>query len=72
MPESRDSIRDVWGPRTPFHGRNQWPERIDAKTTEHPDRWVQSACVLCSNGCGVDIGVKDGQIVGVAAARLMW
>lgn len=29
------------------------------------DRWVQSACVLCSNGCGCDIAVKDGRIVGV-------
>ncbi|MBV9064911.1 MAG: molybdopterin-dependent oxidoreductase, partial [Methylobacteriaceae bacterium] len=24
-----------------------------------------SACVLCSNGCALDIGVKDGRIVGV-------
>jgi ferredoxin-nitrate reductase len=30
-----------------------------------PDRWVPSACVLCSNGCGLDIAVKDGRIVGV-------
>src|SRR4051812_49674784 len=29
------------------------------------DRWVQSACALCSNGCGMDIAVKDGRIVGV-------
>lgn len=29
------------------------------------DRWVQSACVLCSNGCGCDIAVKHGEIVGV-------
>jgi anaerobic selenocysteine-containing dehydrogenase len=26
---------------------------------------AQSACVLCSNGCGVDIGVKNQRIVGV-------
>jgi ferredoxin-nitrate reductase len=26
---------------------------------------VQSACVLCSNGCGLDIAVRDGRIVGV-------
>ena len=30
-----------------------------------PDRWVHSACVLCSNGCGLDIAVKDNRIVGV-------
>ncbi|MDB6033429.1 MAG: Assimilatory ferredoxin--nitrate reductase 1, partial [Verrucomicrobiales bacterium] len=30
-----------------------------------PDRWVHSACILCSNGCGLDIAVKDGRIVGV-------
>lgn len=30
-----------------------------------PDRWVHSACILCSNGCGLDIAVKDERIVGV-------
>ncbi|MGH7080084.1 MAG: hypothetical protein ACREFU_18555 [Acetobacteraceae bacterium] len=30
-----------------------------------PDAWVHSACILCSNGCGMDIAVKDGRIVGV-------
>src|SRR5829696_8493057 len=29
------------------------------------DRWVQSACVLCSHGCGMDIAVKNDRIVGV-------
>jgi anaerobic selenocysteine-containing dehydrogenase len=29
------------------------------------ERWVQSACLLCSNGCGADIAVKDGRMVGV-------
>ena len=22
-----------------------------------PDHWVPSACILCSNGCGLDIAV---------------
>ena len=30
-----------------------------------PNEWVHSACLLCSNGCGLDIAVKDGRIVGV-------
>ncbi len=63
MPQSRDSIQDVWGERSPYVGT--WPERVDQRVLEEPDRWVQSACVLCSNGCGMDIGVKDGRIVGV-------
>jgi len=33
-----------------------------------PDAWVYSACLLCSNGCGLDIAVKDGAIVGVRGA----
>jgi anaerobic selenocysteine-containing dehydrogenase len=33
-----------------------------------PDAWVHSACILCSNGCGLEIGVKDGRIVGVRGA----
>jgi ferredoxin-nitrate reductase len=63
MQQSRDSIKDIWGERTPYKG--EWPVRVDEQTEETPDKWVQSACVLCSNGCGMDIGVKDGKIVGV-------
>jgi ferredoxin-nitrate reductase len=63
MIESRDSIKDIWGERTPYF--QNWPVRIDERKEEEPDRWVQSACVLCSNGCGMDIGVKDGRIVAV-------
>src|SRR4051812_8704222 len=65
MRQSRDSVQDIWGERTPFAGRKRWPERVDSRISEQPERWVQSACVLCSNGCGLDIGVKDGRIVGV-------
>jgi ferredoxin-nitrate reductase len=61
--QSRDSITDIWGPRTPYQG--DWPERIDERLLEQPDQWIQSACVLCSNGCAMDIGVKNGRIVGV-------
>jgi anaerobic selenocysteine-containing dehydrogenase len=65
-----DRIADIWGPRTP-HGREAiWPVRVDQQLADgvgesDVDRWVQSACVLCSNGCGCDIAVKDGRIVGV-------
>jgi ferredoxin-nitrate reductase len=65
MPENRNSIEDIWGDRTPFRGQGQWPERVDYRLSEDPDRWIQSACVLCSNGCGLDIGVRQGRIVGV-------
>ena len=61
--ESRDSIADVWGSRTPPDGI--WPERADIRVLEEPERWVQSVCVLCSTGCGLDIGVRDGRMVGV-------
>src|SRR4051795_9016188 len=63
MKETRESIADVWGARTPYEGK--WPARVDQRTTEKPERWVPSACVLCSNGCGLEIGVRDGKIVGV-------
>jgi anaerobic selenocysteine-containing dehydrogenase len=65
MQKTRDSIAHVWGERTPYHGEYQWPTRLDERVEEQPDRWVQSVCVLCSNGCGMDVGVKDGRIVGV-------
>ena len=63
MEQTRDSITDIWGELTPHYG--EWPVRVDSRIEEVPDHWVQSACVLCSNGCGMDIGVKDGRIVGV-------
>jgi len=63
MKQTRDSIVNIWGDRAPYVG--DWPVRVDERTTEAPDHWVQSACILCSNGCGMDIGVKDGRIVGV-------
>jgi anaerobic selenocysteine-containing dehydrogenase len=37
----------------------------DGVSANDVDHWVQSACVLCSNGCGMDIAVKDGKMVGV-------
>ena len=69
-PEGVDAsrIEDIWGPPTPFSSEGAWPERVDEHLTvpeSEVDRWVQSACVLCSNGCGLDIAVKDGRIVGV-------
>ena len=63
MEQTRDSIQDIWGQRTPFN--EEWPIRLDQRMEQEPDQWVQSACLLCSNGCGMDIGVKDGRIVGV-------
>src|SRR5436305_13791094 len=63
-----DRIGGIWGPRTPYDRGARWPERSDEFLTVPPeqvDRWVQSACVLCSNGCGLDIAVADGRMVGV-------
>jgi len=65
-----DRIADIWGERTPHAKGTVWPARVDLHLDEglgegDVDRWVQSACVLCSNGCGCDIAVKDGGMVGV-------
>src|SRR4051794_14366656 len=68
MTQSRDSIADVWGERTPY--REEWPGRVDLRTIEEPDPWVQWCCVLCSNGCAMDIAVKDGRIVGVRGREI--
>ena len=63
-------ITDIWGPSTPFARGEPWPARVDTHlvdgVAEHDvERWVHSACVLCSNGCGVDIAVSGGRMVGV-------
>jgi ferredoxin-nitrate reductase len=58
-------IAAPWGERTPYPRAGDWPVRVDEEVRGAVDRWVQSACVLCSHGCGLDIGVGGGQIVGV-------
>src|SRR5436190_13976 len=64
-----DRVADIWGTRTPHAAGTAWPVRVDqylAPATPEADvTWYQSACVLCSNGCGMDVGVRDGRIVGV-------
>lgn len=65
-----DRIADIWGQRTPHARGTSWPVRLDQHLEEgvaesDVQRWVQSACVLCSNGCACDIAVKDGRMVGV-------
>jgi anaerobic selenocysteine-containing dehydrogenase len=65
-----DRINDIWGERTPHARATTWPARVDqylqgGVEEAQVDRWVQSACLLCSNGCGADIAVKDGRMVGI-------
>ena len=63
-------VEDIWGDRTPYAADEAWPTRVDEQLVDgvgadDVERWVQSACVLCSNGCGVDIAVNRGRMVGV-------
>ncbi|RBY78482.1 nitrate reductase [Blastococcus sp. TF02-09] len=65
-----DRIADIWGTRTPHAKGTRWPVRVDTALAEgvsegDVEKWVQSACTLCSNGCGCDIAVADGRMVGV-------
>ena len=65
-----DRINDIWGQRTPYGRGGVWPARVDMYLDADVDeadvqRWVTSACLLCSNGCGCEIAVKDGRMVGV-------
>ncbi|WP_442907788.1 molybdopterin oxidoreductase family protein [Kineococcus sp. G2] len=65
-----DRIAEPWGERTPYGPGDPWPVRVDTRLAdgvepEDVDRWVQSATILHSNGDGLDIAVKDGEIVGV-------
>ncbi|MBM2615679.1 molybdopterin-dependent oxidoreductase [Actinoplanes sp. LDG1-06] len=56
---------DPWGVRTPYAPGQPWPARVDRHTVEEPERWVQTASLLHSNGDGIDIGVRGNRIVGV-------
>ena len=65
-----DRIADIHGLRTPHAKGTVWPARVDqyldpGVVEADVESWIQSACLLCSNGCGMDIAVKDGRMVGV-------
>src|SRR3978361_799903 len=65
-----DRVADIWGHRTPHDRGTTWPARVDSYLADgiaesQVDRWVLSACLLCSNGCGCDIAVKGGRMVGI-------
>ncbi len=62
-----DRIADPWGPATPVGPGEDWPVRVDSFLAPgaKPERWVQTASVLHSNGDAYDVAVQDGQIVGV-------
>jgi anaerobic selenocysteine-containing dehydrogenase len=49
----------------PYPRGGEWPVRVDELVDGFVERWVRSACVLCSHGCGLEIGVRGGRIVGV-------
>jgi anaerobic selenocysteine-containing dehydrogenase len=68
MPSGR--ISDIWGERTPYPSGSRWPARVDQHLVDGvgPDdveRWVRGACLLCSNGCGVEVAVAGDRIVGI-------
>ena len=50
---ARDPVEDVYGPRHPY--TKAWNVRVDEQTVDQPDKWVQSSCVMCSIGCGLDV-----------------
>src|SRR5919197_66817 len=65
-----DRTADVWGEQPPHAAGTTWPVRVDSYLVDgvaeaDVDHWVCSACLLCSNGCGLEIGVRDGRMVGV-------
>ena len=65
-----DRVVEIWGRRTPYANGEAWPDRVDqylvdGVTESDVDDWVRGACLLCSNGCGVEVAVADGRIVGI-------
>ena len=63
-------VTDIWGARTPHAPATPWPDRVDSflvddLTEADVEQWVRGACLLCSNGCGLEVAVADGRMVGV-------
>jgi anaerobic selenocysteine-containing dehydrogenase len=69
-----DRVADIWGARAPYSSGARWPERVDQFLVDgvadaDVQRWVPGACLLCSNGCGLDVAVSGGRMVGVRGRR---
>ena len=62
---SIDRIADPWGTRTPYASGQGWPVRVDTHLEAEPDTWVETASILHSNGDALEVGVRDGRMVGV-------
>ncbi len=65
-----DRIANLWGERTPYPSGGRWPQRVDqfladGVTDADVEQWVRGACLLCSNGCGVEVAVAGGRMVGI-------
>jgi anaerobic selenocysteine-containing dehydrogenase len=60
-----DRIAEVYGERQPYGRGQEWPERVDQHLVGEPERWVQVASVLHSNGDAYDLGVAGEKLVGV-------
>jgi len=65
--ERVDRIADPWGPATPVGPGEEWPERVDTYLAPgaDPERWVQTASLLHSDGDAYDVAVEGGRLVGV-------
>jgi anaerobic selenocysteine-containing dehydrogenase len=60
-----DRIAEPWGARTPYGRGEEWPERVDEHLVDEPERWVQTASVLHSNGDAYGVAAKGARLVGV-------
>src|SRR5215210_8537412 len=64
-----DRIAEPWGSRTPYASGEAWPVRIDMHLEPSVDpeelTWVETASILHSNGDAMEVGVRDGRMVGV-------
>lgn len=63
-------VTDIWGARTPHAPATPWPDRVDSFLIDgvaeaDVEQWVRGACLMCSNGCGLEFAVTDERIVGV-------
>jgi len=68
--DSARRIADPWGSRAPYGAGEEWPPREDlflgdGLSPDEVERWVQAASLLHSNGDAMDIGVRNGRIIGV-------
>ncbi len=61
LPAPEAALVDAYGPHLKYEPPGGWRDGVDARP---PDRLVKTHCCFCGQQCGIQLKVRDNQVVG--------